>query len=106
MEEWNNLIATANKSEYKEDFYKSYDFLLEQRIKMTKKNLSALIGLQEEKIDEISVIEAAQKINSISEKLGESFRFGQTYEDIEKMLRLTVLEDIGKEFKKQQNQGS
>ena len=103
MEELRNLISKVNESEKKDDFFKAYYYLMEERVKIVKNDLINYLGIEEKNIDKAEILRNAKIIDSIAEELNSSFRMGSTYEEIEKKLRLTILEDISIDFEKQKN---
>ena len=102
----NEIRVVLNKiegTEYQEEFFEAFDFLMSERIKIFRSNVNELIGMDTDKVnvDKEGILKSAKRIDNIAEKIGVSFRFGDDYENIEKMLRLTLLDDIQKDFNTQ-----
>lgn len=101
MDNLRQLISKVKESEDKEGFFEAYNFLLSERIKIVKKDMKDYLGLDNEKLNKEKIVQAAKTINQYSEKYNCDFNFGESFEEIEKKLKLTILEDIEEEFKKQ-----
>lgn len=72
-----------------------------ERVKLIGNNLRGMLGRETEDVDREACIESAKKINSIAEKNGIDFRMPLDWEKLETFLRITLMDDITEEFKKQ-----
>ncbi|MBR5227053.1 MAG: hypothetical protein IKV94_00210 [Clostridia bacterium] len=76
-------------------------FLGKERIKLVGNNLKEILGRKAEEVNVKNCTESAKRINDIAEKNGIDFRIPLDWENLEKYLRLTLMDDITEEFKKQ-----
>lgn len=80
-----------------------FDFLMRERIKITKNSLRSLLGRPDEDMDKEKIIQSVKIINEIAKSNGSEFCIEEDWNSIEAFLRLSVMEDIAGEFKKQAN---
>jgi len=76
-------------------------FLSEERIKLLGNDLRKGIGRTLKTIDKDKIINAVHILNKLAETNAIEFNIPDNWEYIEKFLRLTIVEDIGKEIEKQ-----
>ena len=72
-----------------------------ERVKLVGNNLRDILGREKEEIDIERCVESARTINAIAEKNGVDFKIPLDWENLEKFLRITLMDDIAEEFKKQ-----
>lgn len=80
-----------------------FDFLMQERIKITQNTLRSLLGRQEETLEKEKIIQSVKAINKIATEKGVDFHIQEDWDSIEAFLRMSVMEDIAGEFKKQEN---
>ena len=73
-------------------------FLSEKRIKLLGNDIRKSIGLVHNEIDKNEIISAINKLNMLAKTNNVEFNIPNNWEYIEKFLKLTIVEDIGKEF--------
>lgn len=96
------ISSVANDANTYAGLVSHFDFLMQERIKLTQNSLRTLIGRPEQKIDKENIIQSVKKINTIAAAHGANFHIEEDWENIEAFLRLSVMEDVAKEFKKQE----
>ena len=80
-----------------------YDFLMSERIKISKNSLRSLLGRPVENLQKEKIFESVKKINEIAAAEGVDFYIEENWESIEAFLRASVMEDVSGEFNKQKN---
>lgn len=96
------LIEEVSKDKVKYSILmENLEFLMSERIKFVGNDLRAMLNRPNKEIDKEKILESVRKINAISSEFNSEFYFEEDLDKIEAFLRLTILEDIGKEFEKQ-----
>ncbi len=78
-------------------------YLNEVRIKIIGNDLRKFLGRLMDDAQKDKILASIKELNNIAKKNEINFQISEDYGVIEKILRNTILEDIGNEFEKQNN---
>lgn len=98
------ILKEELKIKNKEAYEKASDiilFLSQKRIKLLGNDLRKSIGIEDIDIDKKEIINAVNRLNKLAEENAIEFNIPNNWEYIEKFLKLTIVEDIGKEMERQ-----
>ena len=76
-------------------------FLSEKRLKIVGNDFRQKIGIKSDELDKDEIIKSVDRLNEIAKKYQREFNIPNNWEYIEKFLRLTIVDDLSKEFDKQ-----
>jgi len=82
----------------------SYSLITSERIKLIGNQMRQALGRPIDPIDKTAITNSIININDIASKHGSNFNVPTDWEHIENFLRMSILEDISNEFKKQEDQ--
>lgn len=103
----NNLRELITKVSGDEKAYVAltthFDFLMRERIKITKNSLRSLLGRPDEEVDKEKITKSVKIINEMAKSNGSEFYIQEDWDSIEAFLRMSVMEDVAGEFQKQAN---
>ncbi len=99
-----NGLLDCVKNESKDKYPKLInlvDYLKTERIKFVGNDLRGALDIPSKSIDKDSITNAVLCINDIAKSVNYDFSISDEWENIEKYLRYTILEDLEEEFEKQ-----
>lgn len=102
LKELLEYVKTASAEDYPK-LINQVEYLKQERIKFVGNDLRNFLNLSSRNIEKENIMNTVAWINDIAKKVNYDFCIPTSWEDIEKYLRFTILEDLGDEFKKQGN---
>lgn len=98
------LVKKAANDNAKEvALFTCFDFLMNERIKLTQNSLRSLLGRPEKQLNREAILQSVKRINEIAAKYAVDFHINEDWENVEAFLRMSILEDVAGEFQKQEN---
>ena len=101
----NNLRNLISKVRGDEKTYNKlltcFNFLMEERVKLTGNELRKILNRPIPDIDKERIIKYVREINVIAYQENSDFNIKEDWDTVEAFLKLSILDDIKNEFKKQ-----
>jgi len=102
LKELLNFVKTTSSENYPK-LFNLVEYLKRERIKFVGNDLRNYLEIENKVINKDEIVDTIKKINEISKLVNFDLCIPTKWEDAEKYLRYTILEDLGEEFKKQGN---
>ena len=100
LEKLKEELKIKNKEAY-EEACDLILFLSKKRIKLLGNDIRKSIGRPINDVDKNEIIATVHKLNKLAESNAIEFNIPNNWEYVEKFLKVTIVEDIGKEMERQ-----
>ena len=93
--------VSKNKDQEYVILTRNFDFLMKERVKLIENQMKQMVGLNYEEQDKAKIIASVREINKVAAANGSDLVISEDYDEIEALLRISLIDDIASEFKKQ-----